>query len=115
MKRGELYRVENKHTDDPKRHRIYVIVSRQFLMDSPHSTVVCAPIFSHYHGISTQVSVGLEGGLKHDSSIHCDNLTRVEKSCLTQYVGRLSPEKMAELNRALAIALDLPEPEESVY
>lgn len=47
MKRGELYRVENKHTDDPRRHRVYVIVSRQFLVDSPHSTVVCAPIFSH--------------------------------------------------------------------
>lgn len=111
MKRGELYRAQNKHTDDPKRRRVYVVVSRQFLIDSPHSTVVCAPVFSSYHGISTQVPVGLEEGLKHESSIHCDDLTRIEKSRLTQYVGRLSAQKMAELDRALAIALELPEPE----
>ncbi len=114
MKRGELYRIENKHTDDPKRRRVYVVVSRQFLIDSPHSTVVCAPVFSSYLGISTQVPVGLEEGLKHESSIHCDDLTRIEKSRLTQYVGRLSAQKMAELDRALAIALDLPDPEELV-
>ncbi|AWR87763.1 type II toxin-antitoxin system PemK/MazF family toxin [Meiothermus taiwanensis] len=112
MKRGELYRIENRNTDDPKRRRVYVLVSRQSLIDSPHSTVVCAPVFSSYHGIATQVPVGVEEGLKHQSSIHCDDLTRIEKSRLTQYVGRLSPQKMAELDRALAIALDLPEPEE---
>jgi len=107
-----LYRIETKNLDDPKRHRVYVFVSRQYLVDSPHSTVVCAPIFSRYHGISTQVQVGIPEGLKHPSSIHCDDLTRIEKSRLTHYVGRLSPDKIAELNRALAIALDLPEPED---
>ena len=112
MKRGELYRIENRNTDDPKRRRVYVVVSRQSLIDSAHSTVVCAPVFSHYHGISTQVRVGIEEGIKHDSSIHCDDLTRIEKSHLTQYVGRLSPQKMAELNQALAIALELPEPDD---
>ena len=112
MKRGELYRVENKNTDDPKRQRVYVLVSRQYLIDSPHSTVICAPIFSHYYGIATQVAVGFAEGLKHDSSINCDDLTRVEKSRLTNYVGKLSLERMAELDRALAIALDLPEVDE---
>lgn len=112
MKRGELYRVVNPSTDDPKRQRVYVVVSRQFLVDSSHSTVICAPVFSHYHGIATQVPVGVEEGLKQESSIHCDDLTRLEKSRLTHYIGRLSEGKISELNRALAIALDLLGPDD---
>lgn len=112
MKRGELYRVVNPSSDDPKRQQVYVVVSRQFLIDSPHSTVLCAPVFSRYHGISTQVPVGIEEGLKHESSIRCDDLTRIEKSRLTNYVGRLSSQKLEALNRALAIALELLGPDE---
>jgi mRNA interferase MazF len=66
-------------------------VSRQILIDSKFSTVVCAPIYSAYHGLSTQVPVGVEDGLKHDSSIHCDELVSLPKSVLTDYVGSLSP------------------------
>lgn len=47
-------------------------------------------------------------GLKHDSSIHCDGLVSLEKSRLTDYVGVLSPSKLAVLDIVLGIALDLP-------
>jgi mRNA interferase MazF len=53
------------------------------------------------------VLVGIDDGLKHDSAIHCDELVSFSKAALTDYVGTLSPEKMARLNRALAIALEL--------
>lgn len=53
-----------------------------------------------------------EEGLKHESSIRCDDLTRIEKSRLTNYVGRLSSQKLEALNRALAIALELLGPDE---
>ena len=106
MKRGQLYRVHPPGTD-PKNFRTYVVVSRQILINSRFSTVICAPVYSRGEGLSTQIPVGIDEGMKHSSWIACDNLVSVEKSSLTQYVGSLSSSKLAELNRALQIALDL--------
>jgi mRNA interferase MazF len=92
---------------DPKKSRVFVVVSRQVLIDSRFSTVVCAPIYSVHDGLSTQVLVGIDEGLKHDSSIHCDELVSIPKSALTNFVGKLSPQKIEALNRALRIALDI--------
>lgn len=107
MKRGELYRVTSPKAKDPKKFRVFVIVSRQVLIDSRFSTVICAPIYSTHDGLSTQVLVGVNEGLKHDSSIHCDELVSLHKSVLTNFIGSLSPPKIEELNRALSIALDI--------
>jgi mRNA interferase MazF len=52
----------------------------------------------------------LREGLKKDSSIHCDELLSLPKSVLMNYVGYLGDRRMKELDAALAIALDLPEP-----
>jgi len=109
MKRGELYRVANPSTKDPKRSRVFVIVSRQTLIDSRFSTVICAPVFSVHDGLSTQIPVGVNEGLKHDSSIHCDELVSIPKAVLTNYVGILSPDVIQELNIALRVALELPD------
>ena len=106
MKRGELYRVRHPK-GDPKRSRVFCVVSRSSLVDSSFSTVTCAPVYSARHGLSTQVPVGVEEGLKHESAIHCDELVSLPKSGLTDYVGRLSPARMRQLNVALAIALEL--------
>ena len=106
MKRGQLYRVP-KPAGDPKDHRVFVIVSRQTLISSKFSTVICAPVFSSGQDLTTQVSVGSDEGLKHQSWIMCDNLISLRKSELTNYVGELSPPKTRELNRALQMALDL--------
>jgi mRNA interferase MazF len=107
VKRGELYRVRHPSSADPKRSRVFVVVSRQALIDSRFSSVICAPIYSAHHGLSSQVSVGIDDGLKHDSAIHCDELVSLSKTGLTDYVGTLSSEKIAQLNRALAVALEL--------
>jgi mRNA interferase MazF len=69
--------------------------------------VICAPIYSSYDGLSTQVQVGVEEGLKHVSSIHCDELVSLPKSILTNFVGSLSDNRRRELNQALKLALDL--------
>jgi mRNA interferase MazF len=107
VKPGELYRVTNPSAKDPKKSRVFVIVSRQVLIDSRFSTVVCAPIYSTHHGLSTQVLVGVNEGLKHDSSIDCDELVSLPKSVLTNFIGLLSPQKIEELNEALSIASDI--------
>ncbi len=108
MKRGQMYRVVRAAAADPREGRVYVIVSRQALIEATrYSTVICAPIYSIYTGLSTQVPVGQDDGLKHDSSIHCDALLSIEKSRLAHYVGTLSADKMSELDEALTIALGL--------
>lgn len=86
------------------------MVSRQLLVNSTFSSVVCAPIYTRRDGLHSQVLVGIEQGLKHDSSIHCDELVSLQKSMLTDYVGSLSPDKILELDRALSFALDLRAP-----
>ena len=106
MRRGELYRV-SKIPGDPKKHRVVVIVSRQALIDSQFSTVVCAPVLTAGQGLSTQVSIGIEAGLKHHSWILCDGIASVRKTELTHYVGTLPNSKLAELDRAVAMARDL--------
>ncbi len=106
MRRGELYRVF-KPGQDPKRYRIFAIVSRPALIDSRFSTVICAPVFSNGEGLSTQIAIGPDEGIKHPSCIMCDNLVSIHKSELTDYVGSLSSAKLAQLNDALKMALDL--------
>jgi mRNA interferase MazF len=106
MRRGEIYRV-HQPGDDPELHRSFVVVSRQTLIDSRFATVICAPIFSRGHGFSTQVAVGIDEGMKHESWILCDNLVSLRKVQLTDFVGSLSRSKIAELDRALKMALGL--------
>ena len=107
MRRGHLYRVVKPSARDPKKHRVFVIVSRQVLIDSKFSTVVCAPIYSIRHGLSTQILVGPDEGLKHESCIHCDELVSLPKSALKNFVGSLPSEKLRLLDRALVSALGI--------
>jgi len=107
VRRGELYLVAHPSALDPKRQRVFVVVSRQVLIDSRFSTVICAPVYSAYDGLATQVPVGAEEGLKHDSSIHCDELVSLPKTILTNYVGTLPAAKLDSLHHALRIALDV--------
>ena len=57
--------------------------------------------------LSTQLAVGEDEGLKHASSIHCDELISIPKSKLTNYVGSLSVEKTNALQLAIRVALAL--------
>ena len=107
MKRGEIYRVERPTKQDPKRFRAYVIVSRQDFIDTIYETVICAAIYTNQNNLPTEVYVGVDEGLKHDSAIRCDELLSLEKSKLTNFIGTLSKEKIQELNQALKIALEI--------
>jgi len=108
VRRGELYRVDHP-SSDPKKRRVFAIVNRQVAIDSRYSTVICAPIYSANDGLSTQVTVGIDEGLKYISSIHCDGLVSIPKTKLRHYVGSLSSKKMQLLDQSLKIALSLVE------
>ena len=107
MRRGELYRVERPSARDPKRFRVFAVVSRQVLIDSRFVTVICAPVYSVYEGLSTQVPVGIDEGLKHDSGLYCDELVSLPKTMLVHFVGMLFPDKLRLLDRALLSALQI--------
>jgi mRNA interferase MazF len=79
------------------------------LIDSRFSTVVCAPVYSAYEGLSTQVLVGPDEGLGHESGLCCDELVSLPKTMLTPFVGMLPPDKLRLLDRALRIALQIQE------
>jgi mRNA interferase MazF len=107
VKRGELYRVEKPSRRDPKGFRVFVVVSRQRFIETRFDSVICAPIYTNCIGLPSEVEVGIDEGLKHDSCIHCDELISIEKPKLTNFVGSLSIHKIKELNQALKIALEI--------
>ncbi|HYN02253.1 MAG TPA: type II toxin-antitoxin system PemK/MazF family toxin [Vicinamibacteria bacterium] len=107
MRRGDLFRVRRPGAGDPKASRVFVVVSRQALVDSRFSTVVCAPVYTRRDGLATQVDVGVDDGLKHESSIHCDALVSLSKAVLTDQVASLAPARIRALDQALRVALAL--------
>lgn len=86
---------------------MFVVVSRPTLIDSRFSTLVCAPVYTRRDGLATQVEIGVEDGLKHESSVHCDALVSLPKSMLTDYVASLAPARVRALDQALRVALAL--------
>ena len=107
MRRGELYRVKRPSSRNPRKFRVFAVVSRQVLIDSRFSTVICAPVYTACEGLSTQVPIGPDEGMKHDCSIHCDELISIPKSMLTDFVSTLPRDKMVLLDEALKAALEL--------
>lgn len=106
MKRGDLYRVR-RPPNDRKDARVFVVVSRQPLVASRFSTVICAPVQTARRGLATEVAIGVDHGLKHDSSIQCDGLVSLSKSALTDFVGALSAADLLALDDALRVALSV--------
>jgi len=107
VRRGDLYRVRNPSSRDPKKFRVFVVVSRQVLIESRFSSVICAPVYTAYEGLSTQVPIGQAEGMKHDCGIHCDELVSIPKTALTDFVGSLSYEKLSQLKEALRVSLGM--------
>jgi mRNA interferase MazF len=109
MRRGEIYRTRERLAERGGKPGFYVVVSRTFFAEHEDvSTVVCAPVYGEVLGLTTEVVLGLEDGLPRTSAVRCDFLTLIFKSKLTHFVSTLSEIKLAQLNRALAHALELP-------
>jgi len=108
MERGEIYRTSERVSERGDKPGFYIVVSRAFVARSEDiSTVVCAPVYSAVHGISTEVVIGPAEGLPRTSAVRCDFLTLMFKRKLTMFVSVLPPSRMAELDRALGVALGL--------
>ena len=109
MNRGEIWKTRERLPERGSKPGFYVVVSRQFIAENPDiSTVVCAPVYSEILGISSEVVIGPDAGLPRTSAVRCDFLALMFKRKLSTFVGLLSPFQIEELNRALAVSLDLP-------
>ena len=100
VNRGEIWRLHRPH---PDKRRPVVVISRSSLIPLLH-TVVVASVSSTSRGAPTEVSIGVEEGLKRASCVNLCNLFTVPQSRLKGFVGTLGPDKMRQLCRALAIA-----------
>lgn len=110
LRRGEIYRVRQP-VGDARRTRAFLVVSRNDFLAVAYSTAACVPIYSMGGQSGAELPLGPAEGLKHPSFARCDEVTSVARRALTDYVGSLTNVREHELNRALAIALDI-EPED---
>ncbi len=100
INRGEVW----LHTfKAPDKRRPVLVLSRQSVI-SLIQTVMVAPVTSAIRGIPAEVSVGTKEGLKRVSVVNLDHVQTVEKTKLRHYIGSLSPAKMEDVCRALALA-----------
>lgn len=72
--------------------------------------VTVAPITSTVKGLSSEVLVGPENGLDHQSAVALDNVITVPVSALGRTIGVLNDAQEAELARAVVLAFDLDVP-----
>jgi mRNA interferase MazF len=108
VKRGEIYRTRERVAERGDKPGFYVVVSRNFIVSNADvSTVGCAPVYSRILGLTTEVVLGPDDGLPHACAARCDFLTLMFKAKLTHFVATFSPQKVAELDRALTHALGL--------
>lgn len=109
--RGEIYfaNLEQGIGSEQEGYRPVVIIQND--VGNRHSpTVIVAAITSRKETrekLPTHFYVGEESGLDRPSVVMLEQLRTLDKQRLDKYVGRLDQKKLAELDNALAISLDL--------
>jgi mRNA interferase MazF len=98
-RRGEVWLAELDKT------RPVVVLTRD-PMGRYLSAVIVAPVTSTIRGVSTEVPVGPEDGIRHDSVANLDNVQLVARDRLRRCVGRAQPATMSAICAALSIAVD---------
>lgn len=98
--RGEIWLYTSR---TPDQRRPVLVLSRQEVLGLLHTAMV-APITSSVRGAPSEVAVGVDEGLEHPSAVNLDHLQTVKQAQLSRFVGSVSPAKMREVCRALAIA-----------
>lgn len=83
--------------------RPVLILTRDPLGRLLHS-VICAPITSTIRGLATEVTLGAEAGLAHESVANFDNTFLLARTRLVRRLGRASIETMEAACAAVAIA-----------
>jgi mRNA interferase MazF len=97
-RRGEVW-----FADVPGKRRPVLVLTRD-PMGRLLRSVICAPITSRRRGLATEVVVGPEAGLAHESVANFDNTFLLARERLVRRLGRAGAETMDAACRALATA-----------
>jgi len=89
----------------PDKRRPVLVLSRPELL-RVLCTATVASISRSAHGSPTEVSLGIEQGLKQPSVVNLAHVFTVHQDDLRYFVGNAGSEKMREVCRALAVATD---------
>jgi mRNA interferase MazF len=87
------------------KRRPVLVLSRDPMGRVLHS-VICAPITSNIRGLATEVVLGPDAGLAHQSVANFDNVFLLARTRLVRRLGRATATSMNEACRALATAVD---------
>lgn len=101
-RRGEVW-----FADVPGKRRPVLVLTRDPMGRLLHS-VICAPITSKRRGLATEVVLGPEAGLAHESVANFDNTFLLARPRLIRRLGRAGATTMDAACRALATATGCP-------
>jgi mRNA interferase MazF len=83
--------------------RPIVVLTRDPLAGMLNS-VIAAPVTSTIRGLSTEVAIGHDDGVRHASVANLDNVQSVARARCIRRVGRARPSTLAAICTALAVA-----------
>lgn len=103
MKRGEIWEAD---VGGKAGKRPVLILTRSGVI--PYlSKVVVAEVTTRDKGYPTQVKIDQAANLRKLSVVSTESLHSLPKDRLRRYLGELSPDLMAQVNRSVIFALDL--------
>jgi mRNA interferase MazF len=103
MKRGEI-RWYKFHPPDKKRP--VLILTRDSILEYL-GEVTIAPVTSTIRDIPSEVVLSEDDGMHRDCAVNCDHLQTVAKGKIGERITMLSTEKMGQVRKAIAFALNL--------
>ncbi len=103
MKRGEV-RWYKFHP--PDKRRPVLILTRDSILEYL-GEVTIAPITSTIRDIPSEVVLSENDGMHRDCAVNCDHIQTVAKGKIGERITMLSTEKMAQVRKAIAFALNL--------
>jgi len=103
MKRGEIRWYKFTH---PDKKRPILILTRDSILEYL-GEVTIAPITSTVRNIPSEVFLSKHDGMQRECAVNCDHIQTIAKGKIGTLISALSPEKMKEVRKAIAFALNL--------
>lgn len=99
LRRGEVWLADLDKT------RPVIVLTRDPLGRLLHSVII-APVTSTIRGLSTEVPLGRDDGIRHPSVANLDNIQLLARDRFRRRIGRAQPATMRALCVALSVAVD---------
>jgi len=103
MKRGEVRWYKFTH---PDKKRPVLILTRDSIIEYLGEVTV-APVTSTIRDIPSEAFLSSHEGMPRDCAVNCDHIQTVAKSKIGGLITTLPRQKMEEVRKAIAFALDL--------